>query len=322
MSKSKPSRAIFAIFPETEILDLAGPLQVLHEANALGADYRIVYAGTSQEIATEQGLHISRLEALPAIAPGDLVLVPGSPAFQRRTQVRDVARATGWLREAHELGATIASICVGAFLLGEARLLDHRTCTTHWSHAAALQTRFPKANVVGNRLYVADGRVVTSAGIASGIDMTLALVERTHGARLAADVARAMVVYVRRDGASAQKSVYLQHRDHLEPSVHVVQDWLVDHAGESYTLDDLAAIAGLSRRHFTRVFRQATGIGVKEYATKLRLERARLFLRDPSLTIDTIAERCGFADARQLRRLWKDAYGTSPGADRGYHVSH
>ena len=314
-------RVIFAIFPGTEILDLAGPLQVLHEANALGANYEIVYAGPSPEIASQQGLLFARLEALREVDPDDLVIVPGSQLFESDTPSPQLRRGAEWLRGAYEGGAWVASICVGAFLLGRAGLLDDRTCTTHWSRVAELQARFPVANVVANRLYVVDERILTSAGIASGIDMALALVERAHGPQLAAAVARKMVVYVRRDGASAQQSAYLQHRDHLEPSVHAVQDWLVDHATDAYTSDDLAAVAGLSRRHLTRVFRRATGIGVKEYATKLRLEHAQLFLRDPALTVEAVAERCGFADARQLRRLWKDAYGTSPGAYRLQHLT-
>ncbi|HYZ16780.1 MAG TPA: helix-turn-helix domain-containing protein [Candidatus Acidoferrum sp.] len=310
-------RVVFAIFPETEILDLAGPLQVLHEANALGADYRIVYAAPSPEIATQQGLSLARLEPLPAVEKDDLVLVPGTAFFRRSARTTpELTDGAAWLRTAHERGATIGSICVGAFLLGNAGLLDGRTCTTHWSRVAELQSRFPAADVVANRLYVIDDRIVSSAGIASGIDLTLALVERAHGAQFAAAVAREMVVYVRREGTSAQQSVYVQHRDHIEPSVHTVQDWLVNHASEPHDLDDLATVAGISRRHLTRMFRRATGIGVKEYTTKLRLEQARLFLRDPQLTVDAVAERCGFADGRQLRRLWKTTFGTSPSASR------
>jgi transcriptional regulator GlxA family with amidase domain len=187
---------------------------------------------------------------------------------------------------------------------------------------AELQGRFPAANVVANRLYVVDERIISSAGIASGIDMALALVERVHGPQFAAAVAREMVVYVRREGMSTQQSVYVQHRDHIEPTVHTVQDWLVNHAADAYDLNDLAVVAGISRRHLTRVFRRATGIGVKEYATKLRLERARLFLRDPRLSVDAVAERCGFADGRQLRRLWKSTFGTSPGASRPHTHVH
>lgn len=312
-------RVVFAIFPGTEILDLAGPLQVLHEANTLGAEYQIVYAAPSPEIATQQGLSLARLEPLPEIEPDDLILVPGSSFFPGSTRTTpEIATGAAWLRAAYERGATIGSICIGAFLLGHAGLLDGRTCTTHWSRVAELQAHFPVADVVANRLYVFDERIVSSAGIASGIDMALALVERAHGPQFAAAVAREMVVYVRREGTSSQQSVYVQHRDHIEPTVHTVQDWLVNHAADPYDLDDLAAVAGISRRHLTRVFRRATGIGVKEYATKLRLERARLFLRDPRLSVDAVAERSGFADGRQLRRLWKTAFGTSPGASRPY----
>lgn len=317
-----PIRVIFAIFPDTEILDLAGPLQVLHEANALGADYRIVYAAPSPEIVTQQGLSLANLQPLPEVEPGDLVLVPGAAFFLRRERpTPEMTRATAWLRTAYERKVTIGSICVGAFLLGHAGLLDGRTCTTHWSRVAELQARFPAATVVANRLYVADERIVSSAGISSGIDMALALIERAHGAQFAAAVARQMVVYVRADGTGVEQSVYVQHRDHLEPEVHAVQDWLVTHAAEPHDLNDLAAVAGISRRHLTRVFRRATGIGIKEYETKLRLEQARLYLRDPALTVDAVAERCGFADSRHLRRLWKDAYGTTPGVARATQLT-
>jgi transcriptional regulator GlxA family with amidase domain len=171
--------------------------------------------------------------------------------------------------------------------------------------------------VLDNRLFVEDGTILTSAGIASGVDLALALIERRHGPRLAAAVAREMVVYIRRDGAHGQGSVYLDYRTHLHPGIHRVQDWLTAHPAERATLADLAQIAALSPRHLTRVFRRETGISVHDYATRLRLEMARNLLRDPGLTIEAVAGRCGFESARQLRRVWKSAFGGTPGAGRG-----
>jgi transcriptional regulator GlxA family with amidase domain len=146
--------------------------------------------------------------------------------------------------------------------------------------------------------------------------MALALVERRHGPLVAAAAAREMVVYLRRDGGHRQDSIYLDYRTHLHPGVHRAQDWLIAHPGESTTLDDLARTAAMSPRNLTRAFRQATGISVQEFRTRLRLELARDLLHDPGMTIDAVASRCGFESARQLRRLWKEAFGSPPSAVR------
>ncbi len=310
-------RVIFALLPEVEVLDLAGPVQAFHEANACGADYDVGYevhtCALEPRVRTGQGLWLSDLEPLPEVGPEDLVVVPGA----RMDVLQKIAPAfLRWLRRAHEAGAHVASVCTGAFALGEAGLLDGRQCTTHWTRLEDLERRFPRAKVLTNRLFVEDGRITTSAGIASGIDMALALVERRHGPLVAAAAAREMVVYVRRDGSHRQQSVYLEYRTHLHAGIHRVQDWLIAHPDERATLAGLARIAALSPRHLTRVFRQATGVSIQEYRTRLRLERARDLLRDPGLTVEAVAARCGFESARQLRRVWKEAFGTPPSAGR------
>ncbi|MFL6264185.1 MAG: GlxA family transcriptional regulator [Thermoanaerobaculia bacterium] len=306
-------RVIFVLAPEVEVLDLTGPVQAFHEANRHGADYQVQVCAMEPRIRSDQGIWLSDLEPLPRVGAGDLVLVPGT----RTAAVASSGEAlTGWLREAYGQGARLGSICTGAFMLGDAGLLDGRQCTTHWSRVDDLQRRFPRARVLTNRLFVEDGPITTSAGIVSGIDMALALVEREHGPLVAVAAAREMVVYIRRDGSQRQNSIYLDYRTHLHPGVHRMQDWLVAHPEERATLDELARRAGLSPRHLTRIFRQATGVSIQEYRTRLRLERARSLLRDPGLTLEGIAARCGFESARQLRRVWKEAFGTPPSAAR------
>lgn len=306
-------RVIFLLLPELEILDLAGPLQAFHEAIHAGAELQVRLGSPEPRVRTDQGLCLADLEPLPEPTADDLVVVPGL----RFAALEGVGpRVLAWLREAHESGAQLASVCTGAFLLGRAGLLDGRQCTTHWSRVEDLQRRFPAARVLESRLFVHDGPVTTSAGIASGIDMALALLERRFGPLLVAAVAREMVVYLRRDGSHRQQSVYLDYRTHLHPGVHRVQDWLTAHPAERASLAELGRLAALSPRHLTRVFRQATGVSVQEFTTRLRLELARDLLHDPRLTIEALAARCGFASARQLRRLWKEVYGTSPGSAR------
>jgi transcriptional regulator GlxA family with amidase domain len=306
-------RVIFALLPGVEVLDLAGPVQAFHEANRHGADYQVHVCAVETKVRTDQGLWLSDLEPLPEAGAGDLVLVPGT---RTAAVARNDATLVGWLREAYRQGARVGSVCTGSFALGEAGLLDGRQCTTHWSRVDDLQRRFPRARVLTNRLFVEDGPVTTSAGIASGIDMALAIVESDHGPLVAGAAAREMVVYIRRDGGQRQNSVYLDYRTHLHPGIHRVQDWLIAHPEERANLDELGRVASLSPRHLTRVFRQATGVSIQEYRTRLRLERARALLRDPGLTLEAVAARCGFESARQFRRVWKTAFGTPPSAAR------
>ena len=286
---------IFLLLPEVEILDLAGPLQAFSEAKR----YRARLCSTRERIHSHQGVVFADLEPLPDVSAESLVVVPGMPYAATERIERKVTR---WLAAAASRGAHVASVCTGAFVLGEAGLLDGRRCTTHWSRTPHLAQRFPRTRVLDDRLFVTDGNVTTSAGIASGIDMALALIEQMDGPLVAAEVAREMVVYLRRDGAQRQESVYLDFRMHLHPGVHRVQDWIVRNPARRATLLDLADVAGMSARSLTRTFRRATGISVHEFSTRVRVEMAKSLLNEPSLTMETIAARSGLS-ARQLRRF-------------------
>ena len=312
MTSQAPRRAIFVVFPGCEILDLAGPVQVLHEATALGARYALSYHAATPTVKTAQGLELGGLEALPDVGPGERVIVPGFPVADFRVPPKLVT----WLRRAQRAGAELCSVCTGAFALGEAGALDGRTCTTHWKRVAELQARFPRARVVGDRLFVEDDGIVTSAGIAAGIDMALALIEHDAGPVVAAEVAREMVVYLRRDGAHRQDSVYLDYQTHLSPAIHQIQQHLVANPATRATLDELAEIAGMSERNLTRVFKRATGISIHDFRERLRVERARDLMRNLTLTLDAVAAACGFANGRQLRRVWTARYGEPPSARR------
>ena len=290
---------MFVLLPEVEILDLAGPLQALSEANRSHARYRLRLASTRERVRSSQGVTLADLEPLPDVRADTLVIVPGMPYAATEKLDRRTVR---WIRDAAKAGAHIASVCTGAFVLGEAGLLDGRRCTTHWSRTDDLARRYPNARVLVDRLFVTDAGVTTSAGIASGIDMALALIEQADGPLVAAEVAREMVVYLRRDGAQEQQSVYLDFRTHLHPGVHRVQDWIVRNPSQRPTLSELADLAGMSSRNLTRTFRRATGISVLEFSTRVRLELARSLAHEPSLTMDAVARRSGLS-ARELRRL-------------------
>ncbi len=146
--------------------------------------------------------------------------------------------------------------------------------------------------------------------------MALALIERDHGPLVAAKVAREMVVYLRRDAHHQQQSVYLDYRTHLHPGVHSVQDWLTSHPSKKARIEELAKIAHMSPRNLTRAFREVTGVSIQNYRTRLRLEHARTLMSSPELTLEAIAGECGFADARQFRRVWRRAYHVAPSRAR------
>jgi transcriptional regulator GlxA family with amidase domain len=255
---------------------------------------------------------MSRLKSLPATSSEDTVIVPG---FVLR-EMNVPAALRRWVRDAGRSGAHMCSVCTGTFVFGEAGLLDGRECTTHWKRVQELQQRFPSARVLNDRLFVSSGSITSSAGIASGIDMALALIEQDHGPMLAAKVAREMVVYLRRDGHQKQESVFLDFRSHLNPGVHEAQDYIVANAAKKMSIAELAKRATMSPRNLTRAFRKATGLSIADYRTRVRLELAQTMMSDPKLTLDAVAERCGFHSARHLRRAWKEAFGRSPSNSR------
>ncbi|GAA6615597.1 hypothetical protein NUACC26_013920 [Scytonema sp. NUACC26] len=146
--------------------------------------------------------------------------------------------------------------------------------------------------------------------------MALSLIEQQHEPRLAAEVARYLVIYIRRNGTQPQRSVYLEYRNHLHPGVHRVQNWLAEHVLKSVSLTELAQIANMSVRSFSRAFKEATGLTPVQYQQRLRLEVASTLLQNSDLSIEAIATRCGFDDTRHFRRLWQRYFGVSPSATR------
>ena len=296
------TRVVFLLVPEFHLLDLAGPAQVFSTLSDLGPDYQLTYLAEQPRVPSAQGLDVNTETGWPTLAPEDLVIVPGwrSP---RRSRSKPVSEpGLHWLRTHQASGGTVASICAGAFVLAEAGLLDGRRCTTHHELQDDLARRFPRAKVARDVLYTVDGRVVTSAGIASGIDLALHLVATHHGPGLAARIARSMVVYARRNGEERQHSAMLRHRSHLSDAVHRIQDLIDNHFTEPLPLTELAHTAGVSERTVTRLFTEATGLTPLRYQQILRVERAEHLLGHGA-TMQSAARAVGFEDPRMLRRL-------------------
>jgi transcriptional regulator GlxA family with amidase domain len=305
------NRVIFYIHKGVHLLDLAGAVQAFYEAGEYGHPYEMVYVSDKEGPVSSAGLPFARLEDYPTVevGPADVLIVAG---FELR-ELADAkkARLQAWLRKASEAGAAICSVCTGAFLLAEAGVLDDRECTTHWKYTGRLQKEYPRLRVQTDRLFVKHGNIYTSAGVTTGLDMALFLLEERHGPEFTYKVARELVVYIRRDGAESQESIYLQYRAHINNDIHIVQDWMVHHLQKKIRIEDLAALIYTSPRNLTRLFKATTGITVGQYLEKLRVEKAVSMLRQ-RVKIGSIPRECGLQSANQLRQMLKKHTGRLP----------
>ena len=300
----------FIIPPTVELLDLAGPAQVFTEAREYGMEVEMEFYQYSPDPVSTAGLAFWKIANYKTakLKQGDFVIMPGMDnEYVNSLSFKAEREFFTWLKECSEKGITVCSICSGAFALGHAGLLRDTECTTHWRRVEALQKQFPQARVLADILYIKSNNVYTSAGISAGIDLCLAILEDLKGALFTHKVARGLVVYHRRSGRHKQQSVYLDYRNHINPQVHEVQDYLIDNLSKENDIETLASLVGMSPRNLSRVFKEKTGSTVLEYLTLLRIEYASTMLNNPEYTMEYIATQCGFKTPRQLQRILKKA---------------
>lgn len=299
---------IFLILPEVHLLDLAGADQVLSEAIDFGADFTIEYAGIEEAVKTSAGLGLHQLKHFTeiTICPGDFIIIPGSRVRYIESGVFKENKALfEWLRSSYDKGVNMVSICVGAFALAEAGLLNGVTCTTHFQLTDSIQKQYPKLLIKHNVLFVSEGRIHTSAGIASGIDLMLHLLEKLTDSHFAHKVARELVIYNRRNGLERQDTAYFNFRNHVHQGIHVAQDHIIAYISKKHSLPELAEIAHMSERNFTRIFKKETGITVTEYITKIRIEKIKELQKSPDFSKKQMAEKIGLESEKQVERLLK-----------------
>ena len=298
----------FIIPPSVELLDLAGPMQVFTEAKFYGFEAEMEYYTFQDGPVSTSGLGFEKLKHFSeaTLKEGDFVFMPGMD-YEYVSSIAFGAQWAffKWLKECSDNKVTVCSVCNGAFALGKAGLLKDTQCTTHWRRVKDLQEQFPQAKVVADILFIKSNNVYTSAGISAGIDLALAILEDFKGPLFTHKVARGLVVYHRRSGTHKQQSIYLDYRNHINPQVHEVQDYLIDNLSSENNIETLAALVNMSPRNLSRVFKEKTGSTVLEYHTLLRKEYANTMLNNPEYTIEYIAAKCGFKTARQLQRILK-----------------
>jgi transcriptional regulator GlxA family with amidase domain len=312
----KASRRIEVLaFPDVQMLDVAGPIQVFTAANerATSPHARSPYetrviAPQGAQIRATSGLAFAT-EPLPDPAvPLDTLIVAGGQGVMRAVEDASLIE---WLKVRAGSARRTASVCTGAFLLAAAGLLDHRRAVTHWEYCDELSRRYPAVTVEPDPIFVHDGPVWSSAGVTAGIDLALALVEEDLGRPLALSVARHLVMFLKRPGGQAQFSaaLSLQSADERFADLH---NWLVEHLAEDLPLSRLAAQAGMSERTFLRRYHEATGLTPARAIERLRVEAARRLLADTRLTAKRIAARCGFGSEETMRRNFARLQGVTP----------
>lgn len=304
------NRVIFYFSNDVHILDLAGPLQVFYESGEYGIPYEILFVSDKDQKQFSAGLFSDKLSDFSSIEfdKDDILIIPG---FSIQSNLEPNKSFDAWLIKAFESKVAICSVCTGVFALARAGILDGLECTTHWKYIEALQKHFPKVKVMQNRLFVKNDSVYTSAGITTGIDLALFLIEERHGAKFAYQLAKELVMYLRRDSADGQESIFVQYRQHINYQIHEIQDWLIHHLHQKTSIEDLAEKVSMSPRNLTRLFKVKTGITIGEYIEKLRVERAlQLLKRNEKMS--TISQECGITNPHQLATILKKHTGYIP----------
>jgi transcriptional regulator GlxA family with amidase domain len=303
------NRVFFLVLPQVHMLDLAGPLQIITTLVELGiSDVKIQCIGPLTDVRSFQRVMLGQIAALPEkLDAEDVVFVVGSKLDAELMASRAWHDAAAWLGSQvlrAKKPPCVAGICTGTFLLGQAGLLDGRLCTTHHQFMQPLRRLHPAAQVVDNRICVQDGPLWTSAGVASGIDLALQLIAQSFGDHVAIQVARENVVHFRRFSSDPALGVRFRYRAHGNQFVHTMQDEISNNLSRAWTCEALARKSGFSSRHLARVFKAETGITMKRYQMELRMDLARRLITGSSLTLERIAERCGFSSMQAFRSNW------------------
>jgi transcriptional regulator GlxA family with amidase domain len=307
-------KVAIVVSDRAQALDVAGPLDVFAEANAnLPEDrrYEVSLVGNRAGTVTcSNGMQL----AVPfgyadADAQYDLVLVAGGPQLP---DSQPSSESLAWLqRQAH--GANrFGSVCNGAFLLGHAGLIDGREVTTHWADADRLAKAFPRASVQPDRIFIRDGRLFTSAGVTAGIDLCLALVAEDWGHEMAVRVAKRLVVYIQREGGQSQYSPYIGAGKEENPIVGKVHRYVVEHITDALSIEQLASAVSVSRRTFSRLFAKYAKVTPSAFVEQVRVDSARKLLEDSDAPLKTVAFKCGFRNATQMRTTFTRRLNVTP----------
>jgi transcriptional regulator GlxA family with amidase domain len=316
----------YLLFPDTLGLDITGPLEVFNTATAVlkrqgntDGGYRARFVAANKgPVALSSGLIVFAGAAFSHRAKADTLLIPGGKGA---VQAAASPGLLTFIRKRARQVKRLISVCNGAFILAAAGLLDGRQATTHWLGVDALAKNYPKIEVQPEAIYTCDGDIYTSAGVTTGIDLALAMVEEDFGATVALEVSRILVLYYRRPGNQSQFSTPLQAQSAAGNRFARLHDWLVINLDRPITVEAMANRAAMSPRNFARVFKAKTGMTPSRYLETLRLDRARELLASGEMPLNDIADISGFGREERLRRAFLRRFNVTPGQYRLHFTS-
>ncbi len=304
-----PRRVIFAAVPPVQIIDLTAPYEIF--ARCGGYRVELVTNAARGLVTSSCGLVLSGAKNYRSVRGNvDTLIVPGGDGAEEL--LCDQA-FLDWLRRLSTRARRVGSVCTGAFLLAAAGILDGRRAVTHWDWCGRLAEAFPNVKVEQDPIFIKEGKVYTSAGVTAGIDLALALVEEDHGHRRALEIARDLVVFMRRPGGQSQFSSLLAAQASSRRPIEDLQAWIVEHLRSDLGVETLAQRCGMSARHFARVFTTEKGITPARWVEQIRVDAARALLEGTRYGPKEVAARTGFGSADSMRRSFVRVLGVAPG---------
>ena len=305
------------IYPGFKALEAIGAMKVFDYANTHlrlrnlpgGYDMRIASTAIGPVI-SDTLMSLDATKALDASRLPDLAVIVG--CHQVESVLDEIPAIAAWVAQAAPRIGTLAALCTGCFFLAEAGVLDGKTAATHWSAVDSLRRRYPQIDVNADAIFVQEGNVWTSAGVTAGIDLALALVEEDFGRDIALEVARDLVVYLKRPGGQSQFSVHLSSQMTTHPTIRQLQAWIMEHLAEDLSVPQLAARLAMSERNFARVFQRETQTNPTEFIETARFEVARRLLEENVSSLKQVAAQTGLHSEERLRRLFHKKLGVTP----------
>lgn len=306
------------VFPGFQLLDIAGPKDAFAQVKILSSgecEYDMLTIGTTRSpLLSSSGLTVIPDRTIFDPCPNlDTIIVPGGLGI---FDVYADSALCDWLKLQSKSCRRLASICNGVFAFGAAGLIDRKSVTTHWMDAVHLSELFPAAKVDPDHIHVKDGIIYTTAGVTAGIDLSLLMVEEDFGKRMAIDVAKYLVVYLRRAGGQSQFSPLLEMQGDVGTQVQAIQEFVLANLHLDHTLGTLAERAHMSARNLSRLFTKETGLPPMAFLADARIDAARRHLEATEQSIKEIAHRCGFESPDNLRRVFLKRLSISPGEYR------
>ncbi|MBR0754848.1 GlxA family transcriptional regulator [Bradyrhizobium jicamae] len=316
-AEKAPARRIAIVaFPGVTLLDISGPAQVFAELEAIelpGPGYALSYLSAAGGLVTTDVGMMVDTASIDGVRPDevDTLVIPGGPGIW---EMRNDARLMKWITQALPKARRVASVCLGAFALAWTGVLDGKRAATHWRYCPRLQDSFPNIRVEPNAIFVKDGRVWSSAGVSAGIDLALAMIEEDFGHTIALDVARRLVVFLKRPGGQSQFSTVLAAQaSDVEGRFSALHAWIIENIASDLKVETLAEKAGMTPRTFARTYVSRTGMTPASGVEALRVETARLLLESRQIGgVVEVAKRAGFGDDERMRRAFLRHLGVSP----------